>query len=132
MTEPNFLLIFQEYEENPSTNELFSNIINKFEDYLSSLIITTKDKKFIEMYNNNGFDIFKENLENIMNIIYSKYNKLCNKSSFTGNYAKLIDLLIIATIKLYEYIYIINNISKSIPYETFLETHRNSHIFLIL
>jgi hypothetical protein len=129
MTEHNFLDDFNIYCKQPSKPELLSKMIDKFEEYLSSIIIDINTEEFRVRYNNNlnetseySFKSLITNLEKYMTIIYNKYITMFTKYKNIDNYAKNIDLLIIATIKLYEFIYIINE-SKTKSYIEFKENH---------
>ena len=80
MTEPNFSQIFNNYLKQPSTPALLSKMIDKFEEYLSSIIIDINTLKFKEMYKNNSnenskysFKSLKINLEKYMTIMSTKY-----------------------------------------------------------
>lgn len=131
MTEPNFSHDFNSYCTQPSTSELLSEMINNFEEYLSSIIIDIDTEDFRVRYNNNlnensdySFKSLKTNLEEYMTIISNKYITMFTKDKNIDNYAKIIDLLIIATIKLYEFIYIINE-SNTKSYIEFKQNHPN-------
>jgi len=135
MTEPNFSQIFNNYLKQPSTPALLSKMIDKFEEYLSSIIIDINTLKFKEMYKNNSnenskysFKSLKINLEKYMTIMSTKYITMFAKYKTTYNYYKCIYLLIIATIKIYEFIYIIKQ-SETKLYIQFISTHNEPKLF---
>lgn len=135
MTEPDFTTDFEKYCRIRSTPEVLSEMIGNFEEYLSSIIININSDIFEKMYNNNSdavsdysFKTLKKNLEKYMDIICNKFIKMFIDHNSTDIYAKFIELLIMATIKLYEFIYIINE-SKTIPANTFNSNHATSNFF---
>jgi len=135
MTEPDFTTDFEKYCRIRSTPEVLSEMIGNFEEYLSSIIININSDIFEKMYNNNSdavsdysFKTLKKNLEKYMDIICNKFIKMFIDHNSTDIYAKFIELLIMATIKLYEFIYIINE-SKTIPVNTFNSNHATSNFF---
>jgi hypothetical protein len=86
-------------------------MIEKFEEYLFLIMIDTNSPDFCKKYNRNpsSFEREKEILDSIITIISDKYILMVKENNNNDYYTKIIYLLLIGVIKLYELIFIIIN-----------------------